>query len=73
MRWLLGPLLAAIVVPLLGMAPAQKAPIFVMHGIDAGTSGSHYGNNVMMPPGHWQVNAVVNGESASFDLTTPSD
>lgn len=55
----------------LGTGKTETLPISVMYGIDAGESDWHYGNNVMMPPGHWQVSTTVNGESASFDVTMP--
>ncbi|MDA8051112.1 MAG: hypothetical protein M0002_14115 [Rhodospirillales bacterium] len=50
---------------------AQTVPIAAMYGIHSGPADWHYGNNVRLPPGHWRVDAVVNGEAASFTVTIP--
>jgi hypothetical protein len=51
---------------------SETVPISVMYGIQAGTADWHYGNNVLMPSGHWQMDTTVNGEAASFDVTIPA-
>jgi hypothetical protein len=37
-----------------------------MEAIGQGPKSTHYGNNVVMPPGSYRVTAAVNGEKAVF-------
>lgn len=53
----------------LATGKTETLPISAMYGIRAGLPDWHYGNNVMMPPGQWQVNATINGEKTTFDVT----
>ena len=43
-------------------------PVVVMQAIGKGPSSTHYGNNVTMPPGRYQVTVFVNGEKAVFGI-----
>jgi len=44
-------------------------PVVVMQAIGKGPASTHYGNNVSMPAGHYNVAVTVNGQSATFDVT----
>jgi hypothetical protein len=44
-------------------------PVVIMQAIGKGASSTHYGNNVTMPAGRYQVTATANGEMAVFDVT----
>ena len=46
-------------------------PVAVMHGVDEDADMVHYGNNVMLSPGHHRVIVTVNGERATFDVNIP--
>jgi hypothetical protein len=49
-------------------APTE-VPVVVMQAIGKGPASTHYGNNVTMPPGHYQVTVAVNGKTAVFGVT----
>lgn len=44
-------------------------PVVVMQAIGGGANSTHYGNNVTMPPGHYSVVVMVDGQKAMFDVT----
>ena len=46
-------------------------PVAVMHGVDEDATMLHYGNNVMLAPGHHRVVVTVNGDRATFDVNIP--
>jgi hypothetical protein len=46
-------------------------PVAVMHGVDEDETMLHYGNNVMLSPGHHRVIVTVNGDRATFDVNIP--
>jgi hypothetical protein len=46
-------------------------PIAVMHGVDEDETMLHYGNNVMLSPGHHRFVVTVNGDRATFDVNVP--
>jgi hypothetical protein len=46
-------------------------PVAVMHGVDEDETMLHYGNNVMLTPGHHRVIVSVNGDRATFDVNIP--
>lgn len=48
-----------------------EVPVATMHGVAEGPKDWHYGNNVSMPPGAYDVTVVVNGERATFHVTIP--
>jgi len=41
-------------------------PVVNMQAIGQGPKSTHYGNNVVMPPGSYRITATVNGEKAVF-------
>ncbi|HEX8812319.1 MAG TPA: hypothetical protein VF742_10040 [Terracidiphilus sp.] len=45
-----------------------EVPVVVMQAIGKGPSSTHYGNNVTMPAGRYQVTVAVNSQSAVFDV-----
>ena len=47
-------------------------PIVRMYGVTEGVDDLHYGNNVMLSPGAYAVDATVNGEAAHFSVTVPA-
>jgi len=49
----------------------QTVPIVRMYGVTEGLDDLHYGNNVMLSPGAYAVDATVNGEAAHFSVTVP--
>ena len=52
----------------------QQVPVAVMEGAGQGTEDLHYGNNVVMAPGHdVTVLVVVGSEQAMFSLKMPSN
>ena len=52
---------------------SQRLPVAVMEGAGQGMQDLHYGNNVVMPPGHtFTVRVVVGSEQATFSLKMPS-
>jgi hypothetical protein len=52
---------------------SQQVPVAVMEGAGQGVDDLHYGNNVVMPPGHdFTVLVVVGSERATFTLKMPS-
>jgi len=50
----------------------QMLPIVRMYGVTEGLDDLHYGNNVMLSPGAYTVDATVNGEAAHFSVTVPA-
>jgi hypothetical protein len=49
-----------------------KLPVAVMHGIGAGRSDLHYGNNVAMPHHHrYAITVTCNGQRATFHVRSP--
>lgn len=48
-------------------APVE-VPVVVMQAIGKGPASTHYGNNVTMPAGRYQVTVTVNGKTAVFDV-----
>ena len=60
----------------LKFAPAKKSrdasvevPVVVMQAVGQGAASTHYGNNVSMPNGRYQVTVTVNGKSGAFNVT----
>ena len=49
-------------------APVE-VPVVVMQAIGKGPSSTHYGNNVTMPAGRYQVTVTVNGKTAVFRVS----
>ncbi len=43
-------------------------PVVVMQAIGSGPSSTHYGNNVVMGPGVYDVTVTVNGTAATFRI-----
>ena len=52
-------------------AAPVMVPVAVMHGVDEDATMLHYGNNIMLAPGHHRVIVTVNGDRATFDVTIP--
>lgn len=51
-------------------ATPQRLPISVMQGVTSGPSDLHYGNNVIVSPGHsYTATVTVNGETATIPFT----
>lgn len=51
----------------------QQLPVAVMQDAVQGASDLHYGNNVVMAPGHaYDVQVVIGSERASFKVTMPT-
>jgi hypothetical protein len=48
---------------------SQSVPIVTMQGLTDGPKDFHYGNNIELPSGRYQVTATANGETGSFDVT----
>ena len=48
--------------------PTEVA-VVVMQAIGKGPASTHYGNNVTMPAGHYDVTVTVNGKKAVFTAT----
>ena len=57
----------------LGEGPSTAAsvemPVVVMQAIGKGPSSTHYGNNVSMPAGRYNVTVTINGQPADFSVT----
>ena len=52
---------------------SQHVPVAVMEGVGQATRDLHYGNNVVMQPGHtFTVLVAVGPEQATFKVMTPS-
>ncbi len=49
----------------------EDVPSAKMYGIKEGPSDTHFGNNVSMPPGPYNVGVSVNGEKAEFSVVVP--
>lgn len=47
----------------------NEVPIVVMQAVGKGPASTHYGNNVTMPPGRYNVTVTVDGTSAVFAVT----
>jgi hypothetical protein len=45
-----------------------EVPVVIMQAIGKGPLSTHYGNNVTMPAGRYQVTAAANGETGVFDV-----
>jgi hypothetical protein len=45
-----------------------RVPIAQMYGVKEGTKDWHYGNNVLLKPGHYHVTAGVEMTTAAFDV-----
>jgi hypothetical protein len=45
-----------------------EVPVVVMQAIEKGPLSTHYGNNVTMPAGQYQVTVIVNGKTAVFSI-----
>jgi len=50
-------------------AAAVEVPVVVMQAIGKGAPSTHYGNNVTMPSGRYDVTVTVNNKTAMFDVT----
>lgn len=50
-------------------AAPVEVPVVVMQAIGKGPSSTHYGNNVTMPAGRYQVTVTVNGKTAVFRVS----
>jgi len=48
---------------------ASDVAVVVMQAIGKGPVSTHYGNNVTMPMGHYNVMVTVNGQKAVFAVT----
>jgi hypothetical protein len=47
-------------------------PVSVMRGVTAGNEDYHYGNNVVLNPGHaYKAIVTLNGETATMTVTVP--
>lgn len=46
-----------------------EVPVVVMQAIGKGAPSTHYGNNVTMAPGRYDVTVTVNKQKAIFDVT----
>ena len=44
-------------------------PVVVMQAVGKGPPSTHYGNNVTMPAGRYDVTVTVNNAKAVFDVT----
>ncbi|MGH7125989.1 MAG: hypothetical protein ACREFI_16560, partial [Stellaceae bacterium] len=51
----------------------RTVPIMRMYGVTEGLGDLHYGNNVMLSPGDYAVDATINGEAARFTVTVPPE
>jgi hypothetical protein len=47
---------------------STDVPIVVMQAIGKGMESTHYGNNVVMPPGSYSVTVVANGNKTDFQV-----
>ncbi len=48
----------------------MKMPVAVMEGVGEGVADLHYGNNVMLKPGHrYTIKVTLKGETATFHAT----
>jgi hypothetical protein len=50
-----------------------NVPVVIMQAIGKGTESTHYGNNVVMPPGFYSINLAVDGKKASFRVIVPGE
>lgn len=48
---------------------SNNVPIVIMQAVGKGPASTHYGNNVTMPPGRYNVVVTVNGKKADFAVT----
>ncbi len=48
---------------------SSEVPVVVMQAVGKGPASTHYGNNVTMPAGRYDVTVTVNGKKAEFDIT----
>jgi len=49
----------------------MAVPVATMYSAEQGPSSWHYGNNVTLPPGAYDVIATANGERVTFHVTNP--
>jgi hypothetical protein len=49
-------------------AAAVEVPVVVMQAIGKGPSSTHYGNNVSMPAGRYDVTVTINGQPTDFSV-----
>ena len=54
-----------------GTGMRTAVPIVTMYSAEQGQSSWHYGNNVTMPPGAYDITVTANGERAMFHVTNP--
>ena len=47
---------------------AVEVPVVIMQAIGGGAASTHYGNNVVMPPGRYQVTVGVNDKRLVFTV-----
>lgn len=52
---------------------ATDVPVAVMQVIGKGAETTHYGNNVVLPDGTYDVTVVANGKSAVFHIVVSSE
>ena len=52
--------------------PPTDVPVVVMQAIGGGAASTHYGNNVTMPPGRYDVVVNVNDKRLVFPVTVSS-
>ena len=65
---------ASVAIVLMGADKKRHAvPIARMYGVTEGLADLHYGNNMMVSPGTYAVDATVNGEIAHFSVTIPAE
>lgn len=53
--------------------PAKDVPVAIMQVIGKGAATTHYGNNVVLPDGTYDVTVVANGKTAVFHIVVSSD
>jgi hypothetical protein len=47
----------------------NEVPVVIMQAIGKGPASTHYGNNVTMPAGRYNVAVTVNGDKGAFTIT----
>ena len=47
---------------------SAEVPVVIMQAIGMGPKSTHYGNNVVMPPGSYRVTAMVNDQKTVFQV-----
>lgn len=51
---------------------ATEVPVVIMQVIGKGAESTHYGNNVVLPDGAYDVTVTANGKKAVFHIDVPS-